>query len=648
MFVREDPQRRGAPAVEVGRRVKYFCAVLVVTLLAPLPQVHAGDSASLTYRIEGDGRVAQGMPLRYRVTVTNNGDQYAAPDLIFHVEPAGDAAKGIPFAREGFFVEAGDTYVFEDGMIPSQWVPRTGAYRITATESGADINLSFEFDVTRSPVPVPRFENVTSSVGLDTAIADFGCGGWSAGAAWGDIDGDRDLDLFLPRIQDAPKLWVNRRGSFADEAAARGIIADGSRATSAVFADYDNDGDQDLYVGSIGPNRLYENDGRGTFRDVTALAGVGDEGATQSASWGDYDADGLIDLYVTNYARCDGSHYLYENDRLYHNEGGGRFTDQTALLHAEGSTSGAGFQASWFDYDGDNDVDLYLANDFVGTNPTPNFLWRNDGGDTERGWRFTNVSVDSGTAVSVNSMGIAVGDYDRDLDLDVALSNIRSALLFSNNGDGTFSERGTAARIDRWMQNATREVVTWGTVFADLNNDAWEDLYFAAGSLGRDDFQPNAVFTNGRDGTFLDHSSPSGADDVSTSRGVAVADYDRDGRIDLYVVNQAGRPHLFRNVTPRRGRHWVAVDLEGVKSNRDACGAKVVAALSDDVKLLRQVFCGGTSLGSGADTVVHFGLGAAEHIRRLVVRWPSGIRQVVRTPGIDRVLKVEEKVEEKV
>lgn len=594
-----------------------------------------------------DSPVPLGKPFAFKLVVTNEGSDAALAgtraDLV-------DTATGerVTFLRWSDFVPADGRIVYRTSAISAQWFSDLGKFRIELSPDQATrVGPPLKFTVGRSPIAVPRFDDITQESGLTTTVGTFTCGDWSAGAAWADIDRDGDLDLFLPRREEPAKLWINSNGSFTDEAAPRGVAVLAGQGLGAVFADYDNDGDSDLYVNSHGADQLFRNDGRGFFEDVTVAAGLGDEGPSQSASWGDYDADGFVDLYVANHATCEpsgagSSSYVNEPDHLYHNEGDGTFTDQTALLHIEGSTRGAGFQAVWFDYDQDGDQDLYLANDFVGPRPEPNFLWRNDG-QGPSGWRFTNVSVNSGTGVSANSMGIGVGDYNRDLDLDISLSNIRAALLLRNEGEGTFTEQAEHAGVARTYQDAQREAITWGTFFADLNNDGWEDLFFAAGRLGRFalENQPDALFTNARNGTFLDHSAPAGTDDPAAGRGIAVADLDRDGFLDLYVVNQGGEPKLFRNVG-RRGVHWLEIDTIGTTSNRDGCGARLVLKLNPKTSLLRQVFCGGTSLGSGSDSTVHFGLGRVDEPLKLVIEWPSGMRQVIRNPKVDRLIKVME------
>ena len=589
----------------------------------------------------GPTSLPMGSRLRFRATVTNPGDVAASMVLSPELGPAGSSST-VRFGDYPVVVGPHSTSSVEASVVSAQWFSQGGPFEVRL--AGAD---PLAFDVEAPPVPVPVFEDVTASVGLTTEhAATVTCGNYSAGAAWGDVNGDGHLDLYLPHQAAPAQLWIQQPGgSFVDEAAVRGVQNLDRIGIGAVFADHDNDGDQDLYVVNDGPNRLYENDGAGVFADVTEAAGVGDSGGGSSASWGDYDGDGHLDLYAVNYFRCVDGIVEPDDDVLYHNDGDGTFTDVTDLLRVGGAQlDGFGFQAAWFDHDGDGDVDLFLANDYIG-HTVPNILWRNDGLESSDplDWPFTDVSQASGMGVAMNSMGIGVADHDHDLDLDVAVSNIGPTKMFRNDGTGVFSDRGETAGVARPLQRSGVLSVTWGLAFADLNNDTWEDLYVAAGSLSSHDPepQPNAVFANAADGTFLDLSAPSLANDPAVSRGVALADYDRDGRVDVYVVNQRGQPHLYRNVTPASG-HWLEVDLAGTASNADGCGAWLEADLPGGVTLVRQVFCGSVGLGSGSDPVVHFGLGSAQEVEELRIRWSSGNIQTLHDIAADQLLPVTE------
>jgi hypothetical protein len=583
---------------------------------------------------------AQGSPFRFEALARNNtGDELTAMALFELVPPA--VGEPVAFESWAMTIPPLERITTTMEVTSSQWFADLGTFKIQALVNRRRVADPLPFDVSVPTVVVPVFEDVTAASGLQTTLGQSQCGEYAAGAAWGDIEGDGDLDLFVPLRHQAAQLWVNDgAGHFADQAQIRGADNGASDGVGAVFADYDNDGDPDLYVVNDGVNRLYQNDGDGGFIDVAPGSGVADPGSDASASWGDYDNDGNLDLYVTSNSPCLPP-LMYEQDRLYHNEGDGTFTDQTDLLPA-GSTMGAGYQAAWFDYDRDGDQDLYLANDRWGPDPDRNHLWRNDGAALDGMWRFTDVSLESGAGYFINSMGIGLGDFDRDLDLDLAISNIEGNVLARNNGDGTFTDVASYARMARPKQRNGQLAVTWGLGFADLNLDGWEDIYVAAGWITDFHMQPSEVFTNdGVDGRFLDLSALSGADQTASSRGVAFADYDRDGLIDLYVVNKAGSPILYHNVTAAPDFHWLEVRLAGVTSNRDGCGARLTLTVGG-ARLLREVFCGSTSLSSGSDTAVHFGLGSEPRAARLVIEWPSGIRQVVRNLAGDRLIQISE------
>ena len=621
-----------------ARRLTAVSALVSLTLV-PLSAHAAADRVGIKLRPVGPTSMAQGSPFSFRATLRNpdpNQAQVTVTFRVVNVDGGGGAVDAIAWHAT---VPGEGTTSASFAPVSSQWFADQGTFEVHALINGQDATAPLAFVVGAPIVAVPRFEDVTAQAGLDTTIGQSMCGAWAAGAAWADVDADGDLDLYVPRGNDPAQLWINDgTGHFTEEAAARGVDDLGASGLGAVFADYDNDGDQDLYVSNDGPNRLYRNDGTGHFTDVAEAAGVLSLTDDVSAAWGDYDNDGYLDLYVVSNSPCLPP-LFYAQDHLFHNEGDGTVTDQTSLLPAA-STFGAGYQAAWFDYDGDGDQDLYLANDRWGPAPDANHLWRNDGPGLAGTWRFTDVSADSQTGYFINSMGIAVGDFNRDLRLDFAISNISGNALARNDGDGSFTNVASTVGVARKFQEAGVASITWGLAFADFNLDGWEDLFVAAGDIDDRQTQPNEVFTAGGDGTFLDLSALSGADDSRSGRGVAIADYDRDGRLDVYVVNRLGSPILYRNATATSD-HWLEVDLTGTRSNRDGCGARLILT-AGGTRQLREVFCGSVGLSSGSDTVAHFGLGAGDRVDRLLVEWPSGQRQVLRNLTADRVVTVVE------
>lgn len=612
------------------------------------------DDRTLTVDLAGAPATPLGEPLAVTVTLTNHGERsVSAPVELSLVAPDGTR---VAFYRTSLFVPFGDSISEVTELTTSRWYDHTGDFEVVAriTETGmAELPVSHPFTVDPTSRLIPRFEDVTERAGLLTDVPTPECGQFSNGAAWADVDRDGWQDLLVTRLGGPVQLFVNRGdGTFADESAARGIVGGG--ANGAAFADYDNDGAPDLALVGDGPDRLLRNDGRGHFEDVTTTTGTAGAAASRgmSASWGDFDSDGLLDLYVTNYMECTGpwateeqiiANVAYHPDVLYHNEGDGTFADVTHYL--PDTLPAAGFTAAWIDVDGDDRLDLYLANDFVGLSPDHNRLWLNDG-PGPRGWRFRDVSLESGAGLYMNTMGVGVGDVDRDGDLDMALSNIGGNKLLRSAGDGTFVEE-TASGIERPAQGVDHLTVTWASAFYDLDLDGWEDLFMTAGNLPQGPAvvvgeQPNMVFLN--DGTgmrFLDVSALTGVDGVGESKGAAFADFDNDGAVDVFVVDQAGSPRLYRNVTPRRDNHWLQVDLIGRASNRDGCGARVTAVV-DGRALTRQVLCGSGGSGSAHQRQVHFGLGAAASVDRIEVLWPSGARQDVTEVAVDQMLVVEE------
>lgn len=341
----------------------------------------------------------------------------------------------------------------------------------------------------------------------------------------------------------------------------------------------------------------------------------------------------------------------YQNsDRLYHNQGDGTFSDVTALLTQQSPTAtlGLGFVASFVDYDNDDDLDIYLVNDqFTPSagNTNGNHLWRNDGagcGD----WCWTDVSAATSTDYLLCGMGLAIGDYDKDNDLDFYFSNAGFCgqgglhhLLQNQTSQGspTFLEVTVPAGVDF-------DKVGWGTAFLDYDNDTWQDLYVASGNA------ENPLYQNNGDGTFSDVTS--GANNAGPSRGMAMADYDNDGWVDLAVSNRDGGVDghfLYRNQGQLNHpeNHWLTVHLtgDGVNVNRDAVGVRVTLDLGDGVIHMQEVK-NGSSLGAGNTLALHFGVGEVaalltSSVATVSVDWPDGTSQVFENVALDQMLTIE-------
>jgi hypothetical protein len=454
------------------------------------------------------------------------------------------------------------------------------------------------------------------------------------GQAWGDYDGNGWVDLYVTDQAGPNTLYRNNGdGTFGVSELSEAVGLPNHASGGAVFADYDNDGWSDLYVLGYENDVLFHNEQGEGFKDVTDEAGISEDERGMTASWGDYDNDGYLDLYLANYG-CQPCYSPGLNggdqDRLYHNEGDGTFAEVTEALEVEG-TKGWGFVAGWLDYDDDSDLDLYLVNDVRGTRYLhPNVLLRNDGPGCGS-WCFTDVSEPSGAGVRADGMGLAVGDYDNDLDLDLYFTNTGwahmpltgPAVLLRNEGDGTFSD----VSRESW---ADVDAVSWGTVFLDYDNDGFQDLYVALGGdperLGSHVKQDRLLHNRG-DGTFRDASATSGANYADDTFGVASADYNNDGWTDLIAGNIGEGYDLYAHAgSAGEGNHRLTVRLEGGGPvNRDAVGTRVYLTSADGRTQMREVMAG-SSLGAGNDLALNFGLGEAG-VSSLRVKWPDGLEQ---------------------
>ena len=473
------------------------------------------------------------------------------------------------------------------------------------------------------------------------------------GAAWFDYDRDGDPDLYMTNRVGRNHLWRNDgNGVFVDVAAAVGAADASHDGAGVAVADYDNDGDLDIYLANgdddvLLKNRLTET-GTATFVDVTAAAfpGITTPQRGTSGSWADYDKDGYLDLYVTNHKEINGSG-TGTQDRLFHNNRDSTFTEVSYLLGLE-NLGGYGFIAGWTDYDNDSDLDIFLINDCP-YGPVGTKLFRNDGGTDPLAWKFTEVSGSVGVADCRNGMGIAVGDYDRDGWLDYFYTNSGSPLLLHNDG-GTFTDVTAAAGLDDGVVPETgKERHTWGTIFFDYDLDGFLDLCLAAGTLNRSadaDPQPNLLYHNDGNGvSFTDVSASSGIDDTGRGRTIVMGDYDNDGDPDLFLVNYGGKVFLFRNdYANTTGHHWLILDLQGAGpplSNRDGIGAKIKLTTPDGTVQYWETRSG-DSLGGGSDLAAYFGLNSNTAVSQVQVTWPSDIVQSVTGLAADQRMTIVE------
>jgi hypothetical protein len=490
-------------------------------------------------------------------------------------------------------------------------------------------------------------EALHGGIWSDFIGAFFTRGYLAVGQAWGDYDNDGWVDLYLTGGTNPSILYRNNRdGTFSvSEFSADVELAD-VWTGGAVWADYDNDGFKDLYVLAHGPNVLLHNEAGAGFRDVTSTAGVGDTGKGTTAAWGDYDTDGYLDLFVANWAclpECKPADPLLASDRLYRNQGDGSFTDVSFLLD-DVKLQGAAFSASFADFDNDGDPDIYVVNDKA-EHPIGNVLWRNDGAGCG-GWCWSDASRETRSNIVKHGMGLAVGDYDNDLDLDFYFSDMVEPMALLENLGAAFRNATTTAGV-----GGPGNTVGWGTAFFDFNNDGWLDLFLAATELARHHVAPSApegmlfpfpnlLFENQGDGTFRYVTPMSWQQHPESSMGIAYADYDHDGRIDFVVGNFDQGYTLYRNVgLAAADRHWLTVRLEGRPPvNRDALGARVFVTTSDGLTRMQEVKSG-SSLGAGNDTALHFGLGDATSAM-VRIEWPDSTEAAFEQVAADQIWEV--------
>ena len=468
----------------------------------------------------------------------------------------------------------------------------------------------------------------------------------ATGQAWGDYDNDGWVDLYLTGGLNPSALYRNDGdGTFSISEHSGDVGLPDVWTGGAVWADYDNDGFKDLYVLANGANVLFHNEAGQGFQDVTQAAGVGDTGKGTTAAWGDYDGDGYLDLYVANWScipECPRpADPALASDRLYHNNRDGTFTDVSGLLNAV-KLQGSAFSASFVDFDNDGDPDIYVINDKA-EQPIGNVLWRNDGPGCD-GWCWHDASSETRSKIVKHGMGLAVGDYDNDLDLDFYFSDMVEPMALLENLGNQFRDASKTAGVGV----GPGSVVGWGTAFFDFNNDGWLDLFLASTELiWAQDLQrpegmlfpyPNPLFQNRGDGTFLDVTPTSWQQQPKPSMGVAYADYDRDGLVDFVVGNFGQGYILYRNAgLAGAENHWLTIRLEGrAPINLDAIHTRVFVTTKDGLTRMQEVKSG-SSLGAGNDTALHFGLGGSTSATVRVV-WPDGTEDVVAEVAADRTL----------
>ena len=502
-----------------------------------------------------------------------------------------------------------------------------------------------------------------------------------SGVALFDFDNDGLLDIFLvngaPITDPMPKgaipkksgekdwnrLYHQRKdGTFEDVTVKAGLQGIGYGMGVAV-GDFDNDGFEDLYVTAYGGNRLYHNNGNGTFTDVTEKSGTGGSSVagqqwSTSAAFVDLDNDGKLDLVVLRYVQWDWEDVYCGEQReglrafchpdifpaiaplVYHNDGGGHFTEvakKTGIDHP-----GKGLGIALGDFDRDGKIDIAIANDSM-----LEFLYRNKGDGTfEEVGLPAEIAVD-GDGKTYAGMGIDFQDYDNDGLPDLVITNLANQkyALYKNNGDGSFT-------YDTYTSGLARMTLLhsgWGIHFFDYDNDGLKDLLVAQGH-DLDTVELNYPQLHYKEPMLLARNTGKGFVDVSrdsgtafqqpwVSRGMAIGDLDNDGRLDAVVSTNDGTAHILHNGTPGTN-HYLTLALTGHKSNRDAIGA-VVRVRTNLGQQYATVSTAGSYL-SANDKRVHFGLGAATAIQEVEIHWPSGTVQLLTGVKPDQILKVDE------
>jgi len=502
------------------------------------------------------------------------------------------------------------------------------------------------------------------------------------GVAFYDYDNDGWLDIFLvngwrlegfpPGEEPTSHLFKNNRdGTFTDVTAKAGLIHHGW-GQGVCVGDYDNDGWDDLFVSYFGKNVLYHNNGDGTFTDVTDKAGVGGNGKrwNTGCAFVDYDRDGKLDLFVANYIDMDlatapvpeSGPCLYKGvmvacgppglkggkNILFHNTGDGTFTDvsESSGILTSGGTFGLGVLTA--DFDNDGWPDIYVADD-----SSTSALYQN-----KKNGKFTDIAVEAGCALSPDGkpqagMGVSAADYDMDGNLDIVKTNFAgdTPSLYHNLGGANFEDTTFLAGL-----GAHTQYLGWGCGFFDFDNDGWPDILICNGHVYPEVeqlkteagyAQSKLLYRNQRNGRFEDVSeiAGNGISAPSAARGCAFGDFDNDGDIDVVVNTVNGLPQLLR-CDSSSGSNWIKIKAIGVKSNRSAIGARVtcVTTNSGESKPHRQIdeVRSGGSYFSQSDLRVHFGVGKAEKVDLLEIRWPSGQVDSIKDIGVNQLVFLKE------
>ena len=554
----------------------------------------------------------------------------------------------------------------DQSPIPAAAAPSTAAASSPAppSSSGADA---------APQVPAIQFEDATDKAGIDY-VHSFGSAqlgslleGTGAGCIWFDYNNSGRPSLYVvngrplddsmhpyplkvkPNPPPHNHLYRNDGdGHFTDVTDQAGLNPD-MYGMAVTAADYDNDGNVDLLVTGYGKTILYHNDGNGHFTDVTQKAGIKVDGWAISSTWLDYDKDGCVDLFVGRYVKFDPKYRAYyaadnypgpldyegETNKLFHNNCDGTFTDVTDKSGI-GAYVGRTMGVTAADFDGDGWDDIYVSND-----RTENFLFHNKHDGT-----FEEVGNDTGTAFgqngeSTSSMGPVFADLEGRGVLDLWVTDGHYNRMLRNVGKTGFDDIGATNGVSQ----ANAQYVSWGTGVYDFDNDGLLDVLIFHGGLIHLIPQEHTLFRGLGNDKFEDVSRQAGSvlSTRTVARGACFADYDNDGKVDAFLVNLGAKGTLVHNVSTNTG-HWLAVRLKGTKSNSEGIGAKVEVFAGDKHWLQERVAASGYL--SQNDERLHFGLGSATVVDKILVHWPSGREQMIEKQPVDRVLTITEPVGE--
>ena len=483
----------------------------------------------------------------------------------------------------------------------------------------------------------------------------------AGGCAFFDYDGDYDLDIYfvngayLEKIshirgrQNKGKLRSalyrnNGDGTFTDVTEQAHVGHEGM-GMAVVCADYDNDGDSDIFISNWGSNVLFKNNGDGTFSDNTLAAGLTNELFGIGSTFLDYDDDGWLDLYVGNYIDYDPDYQYYyaaekfpgplayhgQPDVLYHNNGDGTFTDVTEAAGVY-NPDGRAMGVTSCDVDDDGDWDIFVANDAM-----ENYLYQNNGDGT-----FTDIALQTATAFSqsgeaTSAMSGEFGDIDLNGLVDIIVPDMAYSCIYKNTGQGYFEEM--SARMG--LAAACGQYTSWSCNIFDFDHDGFSDLFISNGHphrlIGEEDLLLRNV-----DGTRFENISHTlGADFQKkfVGRGSAVGDYDEDGDLDILVLNLNNRPRLLRNDCGN-AQNWLKILLVGKNSNRDAFGSRIRLTIGEKTQTRWKMSSSGYL--SQSDYRIHFGLGKSNVAQKIEVRWPSGKFQILKNIKANQIITLNE------